>query len=414
MNNFPNKRFAFDNFLFDAEKLALFYHNELIRKTERKCLEVLAVLLENANQPSSHEEIINRVWQDDPFGKTSLNTAQCVRKLRKLLAEYAPDKNYIETIKGSGYMFVGEVSCDESDFPVNINRELFESIPVLPKTEQETEKSSSSFLPAKTAFVFLAIITILPLTLLGWTWFSDNNEEEIERVVKESQLYESLVIYKNPSAFDESALDKYWTAELDINSNYDRQRIREAVQKLNAEGRRYGDETKCEQFEFQSVEINRDENFAVVKTLEKWFISVYFDDGSLQKNKTVGPYFVSYILRKIDGKWLIEKSTTARVNRPTPRLSEIAATTEIKSGQQFFVKITGQDFEPETVFIEVTGEGCPESRPCKVPNSALRENSKLSETALENVPLTLASGTFRITVRNGDSQASNALDLNVP
>ena len=183
---------------------------------------------------------------------------------------------------------------------------------------------------------------------------------------------------------------------------------------MREDGRRYGDETKCEQFEFQSVEINRDENFAVVKTLEKWFIAVYFNDGTLQKNKYVGPYFVSYVLRKIDGQWLIEKSTTARLSRPTPRLANIETKSDIKSKKQFFVKITGQDFEAETVYIEVTGEGCPEIKPCKVSNSALRENSKLTENELDDVPLTLASGSFKITVHNADSQASNAVYLDVP
>ncbi len=87
------------------------------------------------------------------------------------------------------------------------------------------------------------------------------------------------MLYKNPSLFKEESLDKYWTAEIDINANYDRHRIREAVKKLSDEGRRYGDETKCEQFEFQSVEINQSKNFAVVKTLEKWFIVAYFNNS---------------------------------------------------------------------------------------------------------------------------------------
>jgi hypothetical protein len=86
----------------------------------------------------------------------------------------------------------------------------------------------------------------------------------------------------------------------------------------------------------------------------------------------------------------------------------------MKPGQQFFVRITGQDFEAETVYIEVFGEGCPESKSCKIPNTALRENSKLTETALDNVPLTLASGDFRIVVHNGESQASNPVYIKVP
>jgi len=44
----------------------------------------------------------------------------------------------------------------------------------------------------------------------------------------------------------------------------------------------------------------------------------------------------------------------------------------------------------------------------------LRENSKITETALDNVPLTLSSGEFRVSARNGDSQASNFVSLKVP
>lgn len=414
MAQFPSNSYVFDDFIFDAEKHALYHRNQLVKNTEKKSLQVLAVLLQNANQMTSHDEIIKQVWKDNPLGVTSGHIGQYISKLRKVFAEFDTEKNYIETVKGRGYSFIGDVSSNASETSINSKEKQIEFSPALPETEQEGEKTFSLFGFQKFTLVFLVMIPIFLLTLFGWTWLSENNEEEIKRVVKESQLYESLVIYKNPKSFNEASLDKYWTAELEINSNYDRQRIREAVQKMNAESRQYGDGTKCEQFEFQSIEINQDKNLAVVKTLEKWFIAVYFDDGTLQKNKTVGPYFVSYILRRVDGNWLIEKSNTARVNRPTPRLSEIKAVSEAQSNRQFLVKITGQEFEPETVFIEVFGVGCPENKPCKVPNSALREHSTLSDTRLENVPLTLASGDFRIVVRNGDSQASNALQINVP
>ena len=190
--------------------------------------------------------------------------------------------------------------------------------------------------------------------------------------------------------------------------------IRESVDKAIEEHRRYGDETRCEQFDFQSVEINKSADMAIVKTLEKWFVAEYLDDGTLLKNKYVGPYFVSYVLRKVNGRWLIEKSTTARVSCPTPHLINIEPITEMKPGQQFFVRISGQDLEAETVYLEVLGPGCPESKPCKVPNSALRENSKLRADQLDNVPLTLAPGNFRIMAHNGDSPASNAVYLTVP
>lgn len=153
---------------------------------------------------------------------------------------------------------------------------------------------------------------------------------------------------------------------------------------------------------------------AVVKTLEKWFIAVYGGDGKLIRNRTVGPYFVSYILRKIDGQWLIEKSNTGRATPSAPRLTKVEATTEAASGKQFFVRLTGEDFLSEIVHIKIIGEGCPESNPCVIPNSALLKHSKLSGSIIENIPLTLASGEFSIVAHNGESKASNALTLRVP
>ena len=413
MDNLPSKIYNFDKFRFDANKFALYHNDRLIKNIGEKPLQVLAVLLQNPHKLTAHEEIIEQVWQDNPLGINSVHIAQYISKLRKVFTEFAPEKKYIETVRGRGYLFVGDILSDE--ILTNLKYELSENLPALPISEDDSSEdivSPSVF--SKSALVFGALVLVSLIGLLAWTWFSESDEDEVRRVVKESQLYESLVLYKNPSLFKEESLDKYWTAELDINANYDRHRIREAVKKLSDEGRRYGDETKCEQFEFQSVEINQSKNFAVVKTLEKWFIATYFNDGTLQKNKYVGPYFVSYIVRKVGGSWLIEKSTTARVSRPTPRLSDIEAVSEMKSGQQFFVRITGQDFEAETVYIEVFGEGCPESKPCKIPNTALRENSKLTETALDNVPFTLASGDFRIVVHNGESQASNPVYIKVP
>ena len=233
-------------------------------------------------------------------------------------------------------------------------------------------------------------------------------------MVKESQLFESLVLYKDPVSFKETDLDKFWTPELDVNSNYDRGTIRQAAAKLVDEGKRYGDETKCEQFDFQSVEVNANKDMAVVKTLEKWFIAVYGADGKPIKNRTVGPYFVSYVLRKIEGRWLIEKSNTGRATPSPPHLTNVVTTTEAAGGRQFFIRITGENFLDEIVQIKITGEGCSESNPCTVSNRDLREHSKISGTVIENVPLTLASGEFQIVALNGESQASNPIQLTVP
>lgn len=413
MRNAP-QIYAFDDFQFDADRLALYHRNALVRTGDKKTMQVLAVMLLKPNKITTHEEIIEQVWKDNPHGVTSGHIGQYIKKLRKVFAEFAPGKDYIETVKGRGYLFAGDVFPSEIENSLPPNHAAPEELRVLPDETGPATASAPVSLNRKLMIGSLVLLPVLLLVFLSWKGFSEDHDEKIRQVVRDSQLFESLVLYKNPSAFKEEMLDKYWTAELDTVTNFDRRRIRESIEKLKAEKRRYGDETKCEQFEFQSVEINQEENFAVVKTLEKWFIAVYFDDGTLKENKYVGPYFVSYIVRRVDGRWLIEKSTTARINRPKPQLTDIEIVSEPKAKQEFLVKIHGQDFEPETVLVEVSGEGCPESRPCRVPNGALREKSRLDEKSLENVPLTLASGEFRIVVRNGDSPPSNAMQITVP
>jgi len=371
------------------------------------------LMLEANGQIVTYKEIIEAVWPDAGYGVDASRVNQHVKKLRELFAQYSPDVEYFENFRGRGYRFLGKVVAERplDKSPTNIQTEL--------KSLESEDRSPSNHPPVRTGFrrwlgVAIGVVLLLASGLVAWKLYHGNDEEAIRKVVRDSQMYESLVLYKNPSAFKEEDFDKYWATELDVNTNYDGRRIRESVKKLLDEGRHYGDETRCEQFEFQSVEIDKSGDMALVKTLEKWFIAVYFNDGTLQKNKYVGPYFVSYVLRKIDGRWLIEKSNTARMSRPTPVLTKIEPLSDMKSGEQFNVRLTGQDFEGETVQIELTGPGCPESKPCKVPNSALRENSKLSDTVLDHVPLTLASGDFKIIIYNGDSKPSNAVQFTVP
>jgi DNA-binding winged helix-turn-helix (wHTH) protein len=409
MDVLSRKEFKFNDFRLDGDRSALYHRGELIKEVEKKSLEVLAALLQAPNSLVNHDEIIEQVWRDNPHGVTAARVNQYISKLQKLFEKYEPERKFIENVRGRGYIFTCNV--DPDDFgsvasPVNVEPQSTSS------AADKDEKNVNGATRSKKALA-VAVVVIL-LLFSAWLWYPKNDEAVVRGVVKDSQVYESLVLYREPVSFSEGDLDRYWTPELDINFNYDRGKIRKAVEKLVVDSRRYGDETKCEQFDFQSVEINADGDTAIVKTLEKWFIAEYRSDGTLIKNKHVGPYFVNYVMKKIDGRWLIEKSNTARANLPAPHLSTIEATTPVEKYQRFFVRITGEDFLSEVVYIKVIGVGCPETDPCKVPNSALRLVSRIGETTIENVPLTLASGEFQIFAHNGDSQASNPVRLTVP
>lgn len=406
--------YRFDNFRVDPKSNTLYFEEKLVEGISKKSIQILAVLLGKPKQVVPHDEIISCVWGDNYAGATPQSVAQYIRKLRKLLSEIKPNENFIGTSPNRGYIFERDVSRSPETAKVNGSESAetddnggTEVTPQKPEPMAEV-KSRSWLWPAA------GVIALIVIVFAGVSYFSAPEEDRVRQAVRKSQLYESLVLYKDPQSFKEEDLDKYWTTELDLNSNFDRKRIRTGVRNLLEKGLHYGNETKCEQFEFQSVEIDAKNEMALVRTLEKWFIAVYREDGALEKNKYVGPYFVSYVLRNIDGRWLIEKSNTARANLPTPRITNVEPASEIKAGQQFFVKLSGEEFLPQSVYVRVSGEGCPEQNPCIVPNSALLKHSKLTETVLNQVPLTLASGEFLIFVHNSENHVSNPVSLKVP
>ncbi len=104
----------------------------------------------------------------------------------------------------------------------------------------------------------------------------------------------------------------------------------------------------------------------------------------------------------------------ANRNFKSPQLRTVEFAALPNQERQMFVNLSGENFESETVCIRVAGVDCAEAAPCLVPHSALRKHSIIAKDSLQNVPLTLPSGEFRLYAQNGDSPMSNAIILNVP
>ncbi len=403
-------KYKFDDYEFDSERFALYRNSEIV-KVEKKALEVLAVIIERPHKLVTSQEIIERVWADNPHGVTSTHLAQSISKLRKAFSSAYPENEYVETIKGCGYSFRADVTFKQP------------TEPAIEKTDSTGVRQDFGTLFASPrqlssiGTVGLAVVCIAVLAILGFTAFDfspGDDEQAVRDLIEESQKYESMVMYRDPRNLDEDRIKDYWVTDADPGAELDIVRIRAGIDRLNREEKYYGPESKLEQMEFQFVEINSERDFATVKTLERWFLAEYHQDGTLVKNKTVGPYFVHYIVRKFDGKWRIERSSTARVTPPTPTIDAVEFQTPPQSGKEFFVRIAGKSFVPDVVQIKLVGPGCPESLPCSVPNSVLRLRSSITDTSLERVPLTLAAGEFTVYAQNNDSSPSNSLTLTVP
>lgn len=393
--------YQFGNFSLDTDRSALYFKGEAVKGVTRKQAQVLAELLRKPNTVVSHDEMIRQIWGDNYHGATPARINQYISQLNKIFTDLEPASQFIENVRGTGYIFVAPVDSTEQE-------------QVQPTASREKVPAARS---RRGLFIAAPVFGLFLLASIAAFWtgviFTPDDEEEIKDVVHRSQLFEFLELFTDPMSFSEDKLDSYWTRDISPDLNYDRRTIRTLVKKLTDEGRYYGPESRNEKFEFQQVDISSDGAEAVVKTLEKWFIAEYrIADGALIRNRTVGPYFVSYVLRKENGRWLIERSNTARTIRPTPVVESVQIVSDPNYGSR--ATIIGRDFEPETVTIELTGEQCSGTVPCSIPNSTLRENSKLSFSAIENIPMPMPAGGYDLIVRNGDSTPSKPHRVQIP
>jgi DNA-binding winged helix-turn-helix (wHTH) protein len=403
-------RIRFREFEFDPERLALYHAGQMV-PVERKALEVLAVLVGSAGDLVSTQEIIDRVWADNQHGVTGIHLAQHISKLRKAFAAFDPETPYIETARGRGYVFKQQVEIVAMEPTAEVENETEGKSVAASASSDAASYDQIQFRFPMVAVCIMGLFAVAVFT--AWTFYPVDEAAEIRRVLEESQKYESMVIYRDPANADESKIAEYWLSQEEYGMDVDVRSIRTGIARLLRDESHYGPETRNEQFEIHEIEIGRDRDFATAKTLEKWFIAEYKNDGTLVRNKTVGPYFVHYILRNVGGNWKIERSTTARATKPPPVLDAIENLGGPLAGKEFFISIEGRGFAPDSVFVRAVGPRCPEASPCIVPNSVLRLKSRITETKIDRIPLSLASGEYLISTQNGDSTSSNALSITV-
>lgn len=164
-----------------------------------------------------------------------------------------------------------------------------------------------------------------PQRLTG-TIESPTDRSAIERVVEESQLFENLVMYKDPKRFEsayKSQMRKYW-----FPGSSEEKAVMTSVRGMAREGSyyctdEYGREPVNKQFKVEFTRIYVPGDLAEVQTLEEWFLPTCASDGkttTLNRNPMFGPYRLIYKLQKLNGEWLIYWSNTPRMPvKPLPK-----------------------------------------------------------------------------------------------
>ena len=76
-------------------------------KLQEQPFRLLIILLENAGEVVTRDDLRHRIWRDDTFVDFDSSLRVAVRKLREALDDDAESPRYIETIPKRGYRFLG-------------------------------------------------------------------------------------------------------------------------------------------------------------------------------------------------------------------------------------------------------------------------------------------------------------------
>lgn len=102
------RRIAFNNFELDSRSGEIRKNGTRIR-LQAKPFQLLVLLLENAGEVVTREEICRELWPADTFVDFEHGLAAAVNKVREALGDSADNPRYIETLPKRGYRFIGKI-----------------------------------------------------------------------------------------------------------------------------------------------------------------------------------------------------------------------------------------------------------------------------------------------------------------
>ncbi|MGB7437401.1 MAG: winged helix-turn-helix domain-containing protein [Candidatus Acidiferrum sp.] len=102
------RRIAFDTFEVDLRSGEVRKNGSRIR-LQAQPFQLLVLLLENAGEVVTREEICRELWPADTFVDFEHSLAAAVNKIREALNDSADKPKYIETLPKRGYRFIGKI-----------------------------------------------------------------------------------------------------------------------------------------------------------------------------------------------------------------------------------------------------------------------------------------------------------------
>ncbi|HQZ97994.1 MAG TPA: winged helix-turn-helix domain-containing protein [Pyrinomonadaceae bacterium] len=106
-----NDRYEFADFRLETGKQVLFCKDAEIHLPKRH-FQILTYLIENRDRVVTRDELLNEFWDGHEVYDDALS--KCVGALRRVLDDKERAPRFIETRRGTGYRFIGEIGASES------------------------------------------------------------------------------------------------------------------------------------------------------------------------------------------------------------------------------------------------------------------------------------------------------------
>jgi Tol biopolymer transport system component/DNA-binding winged helix-turn-helix (wHTH) protein len=153
------QRIAFDNFELDLRSGEVRKNGTRIR-LQAQPFQLLVLLLENAGDVVSREEICCELWPADTFVDFEHSLAAAVNKIREALGDATDNPRYIETLPKRGYRFIGKIKPSAPvEMPVAEPVQFVELVPVV-ATKSEISRNWIFGTMAATALAAAAVLFV--------------------------------------------------------------------------------------------------------------------------------------------------------------------------------------------------------------------------------------------------------------
>ena len=156
------QRIAFNNFEIDLRSGEVRKNGSRIR-LQAQPFQLLVLLLANAGEVVTREEIYRELWPANTFVDFEHSLSAAVNKIRDALGDSADDRKYIETLPKRGYRFIGTIKPEP---PV---------VMALPSAQESAElvalPAAKSWTDGKWRLV-LVVVAIVAAAAVPFVWLS--------------------------------------------------------------------------------------------------------------------------------------------------------------------------------------------------------------------------------------------------